>query len=131
VSRKEKSAVRRACPREGLRRASIRPDAMAHHAVIEAAIQAGRSSAPAAMEGGSAGGEQRPQSPSRPHSADYSPRTLKAVRRVMPKKALSFRERTPASTYDQGKSEPVDLTDLASVSKEHVGTCPPGAAFPA
>lgn len=131
VSRREKNAVRRVCPREGLRRASIRPDARAHQAVIEAAIAAGRSSAPAAMEGGSAGGQQRPQSPLRPHTVDYSPRTLKAVRRVMPKKALSFRERTPAPTCDEGKSESVDLTDLASISKEHVSTCPPGAAFPA
>ncbi len=131
MNRREKNAVRRACPREGLRRASIRPDAMAHHAVIEAAIQAGRASAPAVMEGGSAVGEQRPQSPSRPHSADYSPRTIKAVRRVMPKKALSFRERTPVPTHGERKSESVDLTDLASLAKEHPGTCPQSAAFPA
>ena len=132
VSRKEKSAVRRACPKEGLRRASIRPDAMAHEAVIKAAVAAGRASAPAAMEGGGAAIEQRPQSPSRPHSADFSPRTRKAVRRVLPKKALSFRERLPQNIESKSESEPADLTDLASIiGKGHDGTCPPGAAFSA
>lgn len=131
VSRKEKNAVRRACPKEGLRRASIRPDALAHNAVIQAAVEAGRRSAPACMEGGSAVPEHRPQSPSRPHSADFSPRTKKAVRRAIPKKALSFRELEQHADLKQRKSAPADLTDLAALDKEHAGTCPPGAAFPA
>lgn len=133
ISRKEKKAVRRACPREGLRRASIRPDAMAHEAVILAAIQAGRSSAPPAMERGSATTEQHPQSSSRPSSADFSPRTVKAVRRVMPKKALSFRERQPNFTYEERKSgpEPDDLTDLANLMKEQSDMRTPGAAYSA
>ena len=141
VSRKEKNAVRRACPREGLRRASIRPDAMAHAQVIQAAIEAqGRVSAPAAMEGGSsAARQQRPQSPSRPNSADFSPRTRKAVRRVMPKKSMSFRElQQQPRAVERPSME--DLTDLATIGKEGAGVCPPGelvggraqgAAFPA
>lgn len=132
VSRKEKSAVRRACPKEGLRRASIRPDAFAHEAVIQAAIEADRSSAPPSLEGGAVA-EHQSQSPSRPHSADFSPRTKKAVRRAIPKKALSFREREQHAGPKQRNSvpEPADLTDLAAIGKERAGACPPGAAFPA
>ena len=124
VSRKEQRAVRRACPREGLRRASIRPDAMAHMAVIQAAIQAefgGRESAPATMKGSGVPQEaMRPQLPSRPSSADaafFSPRTQKAVRRVMPKKSMRFHERSMQKHESVDEHE--DLMDLATLGRAH------------
>jgi len=119
MSKRETRAVRRAVPKESMRRASIRPDAMAHEAVVQAAkaaYEAGRSSAPAELQGG--GAAKAPADvPARPSSADdvvLSPKTQKAVRRlgISQKKAVRLQKaasvdmtniKTAASMDEQGR----------------------------
>ena len=124
MSKREARAVRRVVPKESMRRASIRPDAMAHEAVVQAAkaaYEAGRSSAPAELQGG--GAAKAPADvPARPSSADdvvLSPKTQKAVRRlgISQKKAVRLQK---ASSVDLKHHDLTNIKTAASMDEQQV-----------